>query len=87
MLIDGRVFKILKLEDLTSSVSFTDWIHRNLKSQARLSREELLKSKKLLEFVKFLERDIVNQSLGNNNIEFINALKKLRSSVENESER
>ncbi len=86
MLIDGRLFKILKLEDLSSPVSFSNWIQTNLKSQSRFSRKELLKSGKLLRFIEFLEDDIKNQSL-DNNPEWFTAIKQIKDSIKSQMER
>ncbi len=85
MLIDGRLFKILKLEDLSSPVSFSNWIQTNLKSQSRFSRKELLKSGKLLRFIEFLEDDIKNQSL-DNNPEWFTAIKQIKDSIKSQME-
>ena len=86
MLIDGKIFKILKLEDLHSDVSFSNWIQSNLPSQSRFSRKELIESKKLLRFLDFVEQEILKQSM-DNNPEWFKALKEIKNLVKSKMER
>ena len=80
MLIDGKEFKILKISDLNSDVSFTKWIRDCLKIPESIS----IHNSKLQRYLEYISDSMSKQKIGNRP-EFLEAVKKLKHLLENKN--
>lgn len=77
MLMDGKEIKTFQLSDLNSRVSFSSWLKTNLSNERQYSENEIFKSKRYLEYLKYIEKQIAKQPL-KNKMDWIKKIKKLK---------
>ena len=77
MLINGKEVKILKLDDINSEVSLSEWLKTNVKNEMQYSRVNIAKSKRYIEYIKYIKEQIYKQPLDNKS-EWFEQLDKLK---------
>lgn len=77
MLIDGREVRVFKLSDLNSRISFSKWIITNISSEKGNSESEIFESKRYLEYLNYIEKQVAKQPL-KNKTEWIEQIKKIK---------
>jgi hypothetical protein len=65
MLINGKEVKILKLDDINSEVSLSEWLKTNVKNEMQYSRINVAKSKRYIEYIKYIRDQVYKQPLDN----------------------
>jgi len=65
MLINGKEVKILKLDDINSEVSLSEWLKTNVKNEMQYSRIKIAKSKRYIEYIKYIREQVYKQPLDN----------------------
>jgi len=80
MLIDGKEFKILKISDLNSNVSFSKWIRDCL----RIPESVDIHNSRLQRYLEYISESMSKQKIGNRP-EFLEAVKKLKHLLENKN--
>lgn len=83
MLMDGKEIKIFTLKDLNSRISFSNWLKINLFNERQYSESEIFESKRYLEYLNYIEKQVAKQPL-KNKMDWINQIKKLRKEKERE---
>lgn len=77
MLMDGKEIKTFQLSDLNSRVSFSSWLKTNLSNERQHSENEIFKSKRYLEYLKYIEKQVAKQPL-KDKMDWIEKIKKLK---------
>lgn len=80
---DGKEIKIFTLKDLNSRISFSNWLKINLFNERQYSESEIFESKRYLEYLNYIEKQVAKQPL-KNKMDWINQIKKLRKEKERE---
>ena len=74
---DGKEIKTFQLSDLNSRVSFSSWLKTNLSNERQYSENEIFKSKRYLEYLKYIEKQVAKQPL-KDKMDWIEKIKKLK---------
>jgi hypothetical protein len=74
---DGKKLKTFQLHDLNSRISFSNWLKTNISNERQNSAIEIFKSKRYLEYLKYIEEQVRAQPL-KNKMDWIEQIKKLK---------
>lgn len=78
MLINGKEVKILKLDDINSEVALSEWLKVNIKNEMQYSRVNIARSKRYIEYIKYIKEQVYKQPL-DNKTEWFEQLDKLKN--------
>lgn len=81
MLVNGKKMKTFELSSLDSRISFSNWIKTNLLNEGPSSEDEIFKSNRYLEYLKYIETQVKKQPL-KDKMEWFEKIKKLREEKE-----
>ena len=85
MLIDGKIVKILRIENLNSKVSFIKWIKENLKTESLYSNDDIYSSNRYLAYLEYLEKNVLPSQPLEDKPKWIESLSRLKKEKQNDS--